>query len=647
MDGAVVTGELHRASLGREVAVQDRDAATCLERRLDRDDDRLTLGLDGGVGDLAERAPVDRPSILVQQPGLLELAGDERDPARLEHVVRVPAAPRLHVGDDRCLRRDALEVVDREVDPEVAGDRDEVQHAVRRAACRGDAADGVLERLPRDERARRHVVLDELHGELADLVGGLLLRLVHRRDPVHADRREAEEVEDPRHRVRGELTAAGTGSRAGGRFELVEVGVGDLPRGVRADSLVDVGDRHLAAAIEARCDRARVVDDRGNVEAADGHRGAGVGLVAGDEAHEPVEEMSAGDELDRVGDHLTGDERRAHPRRSHRDAVRDGDGVELHRRAAGVADAALHVHREVALVQVARHRLDPGRADPDDRLREILVGETGRLEHRPRACAIRPVGHRRALPLGGVRRCVVRRAHCDELLSMGCPSRRHHSLNDPGYILASSRPESTSLCTTTAAVTPGAAVRRDLAGRGHPVGKRLGERRVERAGDPTGDGVERLDLAAPTLGCTGVEQDERRVVEAGEDLIGVDRVVRALSGGEGGGLARPSARARAARDRRGGRACRRHRGRRDGAATSNAPPSRSRRPGRARRSTRRFRRYRRSQPAGSAGQRVAAAVRRVRAGLAQRGLGVEVHRAGDVALSRTPRPGGSRRGASS
>src|SRR3984885_8153061 len=37
------------------------------------------------------------------------------------------------------------------------------------------------------------------------------------------------------------------------------------------------------------------------------------------------------------------------------------------------ADPVLHVLREHALVQVARHRLDPVRAHADERLREVLV----------------------------------------------------------------------------------------------------------------------------------------------------------------------------------------------------------------------------------------------------------------------------------
>ena len=212
---AIVPGELHRAPAGSEVAVEHGDTAAWLERRLDRHHDLLALGLDGRVRDLAERAPVDAAGIRVQEASLPQLAYDEPDPAGAVHVVGVPAPPRLHVGDDRRGRRDPLEVVDRELDPEVAGDGDEVEDAVRRAARRGHGGGRVLERLPRHDGARPHVVAHELHGELADLVRRLLLVAVHGRDPVGADRRQPEEVEDRRHRVGGELAAAG--ARPGAR----------------------------------------------------------------------------------------------------------------------------------------------------------------------------------------------------------------------------------------------------------------------------------------------------------------------------------------------------------------------------------------------------------------------------------------------
>ena len=171
----VVAGELDRAPAGREVAVEDGDAAAGLQRRLDRNDDGLALGLDGRVGDLTERPSVDRPRVLVQEPGLLQLPGDESDATGAVHVVRVPAAPRLHVGDDRGPRRDPLEVVDRELDSEIAGDRDQVERPVRRASRRGDRGNRVLEGLARHERAGGDVVPDETDGQPPCLVRSLLL----------------------------------------------------------------------------------------------------------------------------------------------------------------------------------------------------------------------------------------------------------------------------------------------------------------------------------------------------------------------------------------------------------------------------------------------------------------------------------------
>ena len=183
--GAVVAGELHDAPVRRQVAIQHRDPSTGFQRRLDRDDHGLPLGLDRRVGDLAERPSVDRPGVLVQQAGLLQLARHETDTAGVVHVVGVPAPPRFHVGDDRRSCRDALEVVDRELEPEVARDRDEVQHGVRRPAGRRDRGDSVLERLLRHEGSRCDVVADELDGQAPCLVGRLLLATMHRGDPVH------------------------------------------------------------------------------------------------------------------------------------------------------------------------------------------------------------------------------------------------------------------------------------------------------------------------------------------------------------------------------------------------------------------------------------------------------------------------------
>ena len=148
-----------------------------------------------------------------------------------------------------------------ERDAELAGDREQMQDAVRRAAGRGDACDGVLERVARDDLGRAHVVAHEAHRDLAGLVGGVVLRGIGRGDVVQARGADAEELERHRHRVRGELAAARTRARARGALELVHVGVRHRSGGGRADRLEDVLDRDVACrgsgpARSSRC-RAR------------------------------------------------------------------------------------------------------------------------------------------------------------------------------------------------------------------------------------------------------------------------------------------------------------------------------------------------------------------------------------------------------
>ena len=321
------------------------------------------------------------------------------------------AAPRLHVREHRRARGDLVEVIDRERDAELPGDRKQVQDAVRRTARRDDRRGSVLDRVPRDDLRRPDVAAHEIHDDAPAFSGSVDLIRRERGDAVEPGRAEPDELEHRRHRVGGELTAAGTRAGARGGLQLVQIFLAELPGGMRADPLVDVRNRHVPPAEETWRDRARVEHDRRDVEAPERHHRAGIRLVAGDEANQAVEEVAARDCFDRVGDHLARDERRAHAGGAHRGSVRDGDCVELHRRPARLADAALHVLGELALVQVARHRLDPRRRDTDDRLREILVGEAGAFQHRPRARAIRALGQLGTVALGGIGRLVVGRRH--------------------------------------------------------------------------------------------------------------------------------------------------------------------------------------------------------------------------------------------
>ena len=158
-----------------------------------------------------------------------------------------------------------------------------------------------------------------------------------------------------------------------------------LAGGVRADGFEDVvdGDVFVGAvglAEIAGRDGAAVEHEAGDVEAREGHDGGGHVLVAAGDADEAVEGVAARDELDGVGDDLAGDQRGLHAFGAHGDAVGDGDGVELHGRAAGLANAFLDGFGDLAQMEVAGADLGPGVGDADDGLVQVVFGEADGAE---------------------------------------------------------------------------------------------------------------------------------------------------------------------------------------------------------------------------------------------------------------------------
>ena len=261
------------------------------------------------------------------------------------------------------------------------------------AAGGGDAGDGVVEGVAGHKVARLHAVAQQADGHATRLAGGLGLGGADGGGFAEARGAYAQELERHRHRIGGELTAARARAGAGGVLEAVERVVVDAPGGVRADGLVDLLERDLLAVEDARGDGAGVEGEARDIEARQRHRACGDGLVAGYEDDEAVERVAARGDLDGVDDDLAADERAFHPLGAHRDAVGDGDGVDLHRRAARLADALLDESGHVAVVVVAGHRLRPHAGDADDGLGEVGVGEADGLEHGAGARAGGAVGH--------------------------------------------------------------------------------------------------------------------------------------------------------------------------------------------------------------------------------------------------------------
>ena len=405
---ALVSRQLHHAALGREIAAQDGEAPGGLERRLDGHHHLLPGRLRDVVGDLLQGATVHGGRGAVDLPLLQQLAHHQAGAARVVEVHRHVLATGLDVGDDGRALRDGVELIDGEGNAELTRDGHEVHHGVGGATRGGDRCHGVVDGTPVDDVGGRDVLPDQPHDHLPGLLGRSALAGVGGRDAVEVGRGEAEELAHHGHGVGGELPATGTRARAGRVLDLQQLVVVDLPGGVRADALEHILHRHVAALVDAGRDGPVVEDDAGDAQAAQRHDGTGDGLVAPHQAHHGVERVPAAHQLDAVGDHLAADERGLHALGAHGHAVRHRHGVELHRRAAGLLDPDLHVLREIALVDVARHGLDPRGGDAHDGLRQGVVVEADGLEHGPGRRAVGAVGHDGALPLRGVGGLLVR-----------------------------------------------------------------------------------------------------------------------------------------------------------------------------------------------------------------------------------------------
>ncbi len=216
---------------------------------------------------------------------------------------------------------------------------------------------------------------------LDDPLAGALEELpaprVRREDRAVAGQREAERLVQAVHAVRGEHAGAGAAGRAGRALHLEQLGVGD---GIvaRRDHRVDQVELATRPVVSARrlagLHRAAGDEDRRDVQTHRREQHARRDLVAVRDADQRVGDVGLDHVLDAVGDQIAGGQRVEHPAVAHRDAVVDGDRVELDTPAAGGVDHLLHPLSDVVEVDVTRYELGEAVGDRDDRLLEVGVG---------------------------------------------------------------------------------------------------------------------------------------------------------------------------------------------------------------------------------------------------------------------------------
>ena len=390
VDGPLVAGELHDRAVRREVAAEDAQRAARLERLRDRRD-HLAVGLGGRRRD-ARRSCVRRPSArrcrrcscscfitaavpptrcrspATKRPPGVRLVTTGVDAERRSKSSSSSGTPASSAIASRC----STEFVE----PPVPGDADDRVADAPRAVTNDDG---------RASRAITSRIRRPACSAAAGFAGSVAVIA------AEPDRPEPEEVDRDGHRVGGEVAGARADAGARVALELGELVVDELaaPRARRPLPRRSGSSRACRDA-----SRPPSRPSRGSAPARRAARAPSP--LPAPSCRSPTMQISPSkgwlrrDELDRVGDHLAADERRAHRRHALRLVVGDGDRVELHRRAAGGADAGRDV--------LARGRAGRGctASSPSRSSRSRRAACPGRARPSPIALEVRPAPPRGA-----------------------------------------------------------------------------------------------------------------------------------------------------------------------------------------------------------------------------------------------------------
>jgi DNA-binding FadR family transcriptional regulator len=353
-------------AVGREVAAQHADAGLVLEG-LGLGADHLRVVVLGVLHVLPHAAASDGEDVLVQVVG--DLLDHHRQAAGIAEVLHQELARRLQVQDAGQLGGQAVEVVERELDADAPGDRQQVDHEVGRAADRGVDLDRVLDRLARQDLRHVQVLVDHADDAPARLAREHVAAAVDGREGRVARQADAQRFDHAGHGARGAHRHAVAMAAVHAALGLEEVLQLERAGAHLLAHLPHAGARaELLAAPLARQHRAARHADGRQVDAGRAHHQRGCGLVAAHEQHHAIERIAADAFL------------HVHAREV---AIEHGGGAqqglaerhhgELEREAAGLVDTDLHLLRERAEVRVAGREFAEGVADADDRAAVELV----------------------------------------------------------------------------------------------------------------------------------------------------------------------------------------------------------------------------------------------------------------------------------
>ena len=361
---ALLAADFCYGTLRRQVTLEDHKVAVLFDRILDGANNLLALRIWFKWSQvLLECFPSDSQAIAMEQAlgeeGFHEWH-DAADGYQLGHE-KTPAG--LQVCKHWHALTNAGEILEGEFDFGRVSNGEEVKNGVRRASQGNDHRDGIFEGFLGNDIRGKDATLEHVENSGAGI--STILCLLRRNGILRGTIRETEahRLDGGGHRVGRIHTTARARAGYGIGLHIVEFFFRNFIGRTLTDSFKDRDNIQLTLSKAAWEYGATVNKYSCAIQTENRHDAAGHIFVAATDRYETVKALAAHNSLNRIRDDLARNEGVFHPLGAHRDTIRNRNGVENRRLAAGGIDSQSGFARELIDMHVAGSHHAPCRGN--------------------------------------------------------------------------------------------------------------------------------------------------------------------------------------------------------------------------------------------------------------------------------------------
>ena len=297
-----VAGDFCHCAAWRQVPVEHHQMAVFLDRLRQRANDLLACGIGCYVGKVFSQGPTcDRQTPAVQQARIEQRFHQGLYSADVDQLAHRVLTSRPHVSHHGHALADAGEVVERQRDASLVGDREQMQYRVGGAFEGDHRGDCIFKRLATQDVGWTNAAYEQVVHRCARVVAVPSFLFADRFLCGAVRQRQAQRFDGRRHRIGRVHAATRTGAGDGRRFDLAQLGGRDATRRKSPDSFKDTDD---VTAFFAQLDRAAIDEHSWPVQPRDGHRATRHVLIATADRNEAIEPLAGDNSLDGVSDHF-------------------------------------------------------------------------------------------------------------------------------------------------------------------------------------------------------------------------------------------------------------------------------------------------------------------------------------------------------